>query len=563
MLRETRSDTGTIRAAIGHAGFRRLLTAMAVSQVGDWLYNVALLVFVYDATGSAGWVAAATVIRLVPYVVGSPIGGLIADSMDRRAVLVVSDLLRAGLMGLLAAVAAFDGPVVLALLLAALTTAAGTAYLPTYVTAVPELVGENDLAAANSAGGLVENLSVIVGPAIGAVLLAIGSPTFAFALNAVSFGVGALLASSVTLAPRVKDSDADDDVGLARRFREGWDALRGSRQARVLSYFLLGSSFLYGAQTVVLVLAANETLHSGSDGVGILYVALGIGGLAAATSVSRLARVARLGPVLFLGLVVCCVPVALLAVVTQPAAGFGLMVVSGAGMVVVDVLGLTVLQRVMSAQVLGRVWGILDALIVLAILVGSLVVGPLVSAFGVEGAFVAVGLVIPVLATTGARALAEVDRSSDEMLTRLAPVITAFEGLSILDSASRGVVEVLARDAVEVRFPAGAEVIVQGNPAAYYYVVASGSLEVLKDRPGADRERVASLAEGDDFGEIGLLSGVPRTATVRATSDVVLWRVDGAQFLDAINGAPTMSASMMERAAVRLAAQDRSAAPAT
>ena len=74
-----------------HRDYRFLVAASSISQTGDWLYNVALLVWVYDATGSAGWVAFVTVARLVPYVVVGPFGGVIADRYDRRTVLIVSD----------------------------------------------------------------------------------------------------------------------------------------------------------------------------------------------------------------------------------------------------------------------------------------------------------------------------------------------------------------------------------------------------------------------------------------------------------------------------------------
>src|SRR5262245_65386887 len=84
---------------------RALIAASAASQIGDWLYNAALLGYVYAATGSATWVGAATICRLLPYVLLGPIGGAIADRFSRRSVLVVGDVLRLILMlGLVAGV---------------------------------------------------------------------------------------------------------------------------------------------------------------------------------------------------------------------------------------------------------------------------------------------------------------------------------------------------------------------------------------------------------------------------------------------------------------------------
>jgi MFS family permease len=85
---------GTIRAALGYPAFRSLLVGLAVSQAGDWLYNLALVTLVYQRTGSVMWAGIATGARVVPMVVLGPAGGVLADRFDRRRVMVASDLLR-------------------------------------------------------------------------------------------------------------------------------------------------------------------------------------------------------------------------------------------------------------------------------------------------------------------------------------------------------------------------------------------------------------------------------------------------------------------------------------
>src|SRR5690349_20225958 len=98
---------------------RRLLAALAVSQLGDWLYNLALLAFVYDRTHSVTWTAATTAARVLPAVVLGPAGGVLADRHDRRRLLIASDVVRAAAMVLLAVVALTSLPVLLAPVLAA------------------------------------------------------------------------------------------------------------------------------------------------------------------------------------------------------------------------------------------------------------------------------------------------------------------------------------------------------------------------------------------------------------------------------------------------------------
>src|SRR3954464_14076697 len=91
----------------GDRPFHLLLAGLAVSACGDWLYNVALLAFVFDRTGSATWVAVTTAARVLPMLVAGPLGGVLADRYDRRGLMLAADLVRALLMVALAAVAAF------------------------------------------------------------------------------------------------------------------------------------------------------------------------------------------------------------------------------------------------------------------------------------------------------------------------------------------------------------------------------------------------------------------------------------------------------------------------
>src|SRR3981189_3011832 len=89
----------------GNRPLRRLLAALAVSQVGDWLYNLALLAFVYDRTQSVTWTAGAKAARVLPVVLLGPFGGVLADRYDRRQLMIASDVVRVATMVLLAVVA--------------------------------------------------------------------------------------------------------------------------------------------------------------------------------------------------------------------------------------------------------------------------------------------------------------------------------------------------------------------------------------------------------------------------------------------------------------------------
>src|SRR4051794_19712999 len=146
----SRPKEPVMRSALRSSSFRRLAAALAVSQFGDWLYNVALLVFVFDRTHSVLWVSVTTAARVLPIVVLGPLGGALADRFDRRRLMIVSDVARAVLMLLLTAVVLSGAPVVLAPVLAGLATAASSVYPAATAGSTPRLVPDVDLPGANA-----------------------------------------------------------------------------------------------------------------------------------------------------------------------------------------------------------------------------------------------------------------------------------------------------------------------------------------------------------------------------------------------------------------------------
>lgn len=555
-MSDTIEASASLRAPLKHRPYLVLLTGSTISQSGDWLYNVALAVYVFDRTGSAGWVAAATVLRLVPYVVLAPIGGVLADRFDRRRVMIASDVLRAVSMGALAVVAAADGPVLAVTLLAFATTAFGTAYVPAMMAVTPSLVGEDDLAAANALNMLVDNLTIVVGPAVGAALLAVTSPVFAFTVNAVTFLAPALLLT-VGLKrlerPRNDAADASWHPGaFAAHFLEGVREVGRSAGARVLAGFLLGTAFVYGTQTVLLVLVSDERLGTEARGYGYLLGALGAGGVIAAPLVNRLASGRKLAPTLLTGIAMAALPMAVLFAVHNVIVAVALMVVSGAGGTVVDVLGVTLLQRALPDELRGRVFGLLDSGIVIAILAGSIIASPLVDALGLSGALITVGVGVSALALVGVHRTIVMDRAGAAELDSVAPIVELLASLPILELAPRPSIEQLAHAATVEDLDAGHVVVAQGDPADDLYAVFSGDLEVEITRADGRREVVNNVGAGGFFGEIGLIHAVPRTATVSTITPARLVRVPGTAFLDALSSSPTAWARALEGATTRL-----------
>jgi MFS family permease len=385
---------GTIRAALGYPAFRSLLAGLAVSQVGDWLYNLALVTMVYQRTGSAMWAGAATAARVVPMVVLGPVGGVVADRFGRRGVMIASDLARLVLMLGLALVAAAHLPVLLAPVIAALATAAGAPYLPCVSAVTPRLVRNGDLPGANAARSAVTAIGVIAGPALGGVLLLIGSPAMAFVVNAVTFGVA--VAFTVAIKDRrafaVTRTGAGGPAGLVSEIADGAAALRAHPAAVRLVGADILCSLVYGMQTVLLIVVARQA-GLGLHGYGYLFAAIGAGGLVGTALAGRIARlphhVALAGSLALVGLPTLAMPAAHWAPAAILLAGF-----TGGGALCVEIMTETGLQRMLDDEVFGRAYGLALPASIAGIAVGSLIAPALVSAFGATAALLACGAVV-------------------------------------------------------------------------------------------------------------------------------------------------------------------------
>ena len=384
------APAGSIRSSLRHRSFRRLLVALAVSQAGDWLYNVALLAFVYERTHSAAWIAATTAVRVVPVVLLGPIGGVLADRFDRRRTMVVSDLARVGCMLGLAAVAATGLPILLAPVLAALSTAAGAPYPASAAATTPRLVPDADLPGANAARSAVGMAAIAGGPVVGAILLLLGSPTAAFLVNAGTFAVSALAVLSIPAGPAFAPARSGAHESVVADVVLGARTLRRHPAALRLVGADVVCSVIYGLQTVLL-LVLSRSLGFGAAGYGWVLAGMGLGGVLGTSLTSRAARSAHPRGVLVLALLGVAAPASLMAVTPCITGLLFWAVLSGAGAVLVEVLCETALQRDLDQEVFARAYGIAFPAAIAGIAGGSLVAAPLVAAIGLTGAILATG----------------------------------------------------------------------------------------------------------------------------------------------------------------------------
>ena len=524
---------GAYRGVLAIHDARALIGASAASQLGDWLFNAALLGYVFSATGSAGWVGAATICRLLPYVLLGPVGGMVADRYDRRTVLLVGDLLRCSLMLALAAVVATEGAVELVIALTALASAAGTAERPAAMAMLPRMVGESRLAPANALLHTVQDLGVVVGPAIGAILLAVAPDAVAFLVNGATFAASAALIS--TMRRRAAPVGARRTESMRSELMHGLHTARTTPFVIPLFVVVAMAELTYGAQTVQLVLYAASRLDAGAAGYGYLLAIAGLGGLLSATVNARLAASTKVaGIVVVAGAAFCATQLAY-AWTTELAIALLVTLLGGAAFVACEVVAETALARVVRSEVLGRVMGVFDALSVAAMVLGAVLAPLLIARTSLRTSFVVLGIatvVVTFVCLAGLRRLGELTRKRADLLASRLAVI---ERLPITVGAPRIVLEQLASASQLCPLPPGVDVVVEGAPAHAFYAVVDGS--VLVHRNGED---VAHIGPGDSFGGRGLLDNAPRNATVTTEVQSTILRIEGDVLLDALQSAPTV-----------------------
>ncbi|HEX6264125.1 MAG TPA: MFS transporter [Actinomycetota bacterium] len=275
------SDAGP-RASVSllrrNRDFRALFFASVISLGGDWFLWVAINGLIYEATGKALYVGLAILAQESAFFLASPIGGALADRIDRRKLMIACDLARAVVCVSFLLV----GPetIWLAYVLLPVLATFAAPFDPAFSAATPNVVDPDDLPAANALNGSLWGTMLAVGAGLGGLVSAAFGDDTAFIVDAVSFLVSAALLSSIRRGFSESRAETTEHPSIVEATRETWRFAR--RDHRVLS--LLAVKFGFGAAAGLLALIPvmaldADVFDSGNVGFGILMAARGVGAL--------------------------------------------------------------------------------------------------------------------------------------------------------------------------------------------------------------------------------------------------------------------------------------------
>jgi predicted MFS family arabinose efflux permease len=537
-----------------HPQLLPVLVAEGASATGDAVFWVGLLVWLLEQPHGTRLLGLAAVARLGPRVVFGAAGGVLADHRDRRRLIASLDFVRAALMVVLFIVAS-GGSTTAVLLIVLATYTLATPYRPAVIAGIPLVVGETDAAPANALDGVIRQIATFLGPLLGVAVLWLGSPAWAFATNAVTFALSGVLFLRVhALAGPPPDARLRAVRGTGWSWdsmREGIAAVTGQPGMSLMTALVFLFNVARGFELVLLVLVAQDLLRLGSEGVGLLNAAIGVGALAAVPLIGQIAAIRRPAGAVVAALLLASVPLGMLASIDTPWVACMILLVAGLGIVVFEVLSIALVQRLSRLRLLGRVFGIQNSAINGGKLAGSLLAPLLVTWFSLNDALVVAALVVAVPVLVAIPGLRRIQQRTDARRRELLPTVTVLTRLALFDGVSEPALERVAAGLRTMTVRAGTRVLTEGAAPDDLYVVLDGEFAVSRAR-----NRVAVLGADQWFGEIGLLRHTARTASVDALVDGTLWRIPGSEFLAAITEAAAPPSALLDDVSSRLGELD-------
>ncbi len=415
---------------------------------------------------------------------------------------------------------------------------------------LPTVVGdERDLGPANSLWATLDNLAFFIGPAVAGLLIAAGGLGFAFLLNALSFGFVALImltlprgrpGASIAVDVVVPDGEPEPPPTV------GPPAVSQSELLRRIAGPVLvdaATSISGLGLSILLVLVAIDQLEAGPQAVGYLEAASGVGGVVAGILAGWFVG-RRMDAPLLGSAIAAAVGLSVLAVTDSLPVALVVVAIGVGGMLIMDIVVTTLVQRMIPDELRGRAMGVLQLTGFSAGLAGSLLAPIFASWLGIGVVLVGMGVML-----VGAALAAVIILSRQGVLrarTDLDPRRVELLRSTILVGAAAARLESAAMSLAEVSVAAGDVVIHEGEPSDRFYLIAEGRFGVTQ--LGADGQ-VVSLREigpADPFGEIGLLTGAPRSATVTALTEGRLFALDRDEFLSLVSSGPDLSMGLLE-----------------
>lgn len=343
-------------SSLRHRPFAFLWAGQSISRLGDSLYRIALAWWVLQKTGSAAVMGTVLIFSMAPMMIFVLIGGVAADRFPRVRVMLLADILRLVVSGLVAALAAADKLEVWHIFIASMIFGTvGAFFQPAYVAIIPEITSLDIRNSANSLTSLSYKLSGVIGPAIGALIVKASGPAAAFALDSASF-----LVSAACIAPLLGHADTRVDAGprqgILAEIKDGLATVAGIPWLWItITLFGFANVTLSGPMAVAMPFLVKDFLHADVDTLGAIYTVQSIGQILGAVLVGRMRKLGHRGLIGYGSQVIYGALLAVMGLGIPVLAVMAVNFVFGVFFSFFDLIWTATLQEMVPREKLGRV----------------------------------------------------------------------------------------------------------------------------------------------------------------------------------------------------------------
>jgi DHA3 family tetracycline resistance protein-like MFS transporter len=384
-----------IAAPLRIRDFRLLWTGMFVSMAGDGFYYVAVAWQVYELSNRPGSLALVGIAWSLPQVLLVLFSGVLADRLDRRVLMITGDLIRAAAIGTVGVLSITDRLTIPILVGLVVVFGVGQAvFQPAFQSIVPDIVPRDLLVQANSVDQFVRPFALmVVGPAVGGLLVGAFGAGWAFVADAGTFLFSASMIAMIRARPSREDPDARTSV-----LADGLEGLRFVRRTRwllvTLSASVLSLFAVWGPWETLMPFVVRNDLGASAAGLGLVYAAGGVGAIAVALAFGQRGRLPRRAmTALYLFWATAMFATAFFGVVNSLWQAMLVGLVAEGSIAALIVIWFTVMQRLVPTELLGRVSS-LDWMITIAgVPLSFAAVGPLAETIGADATLMLAGLV--------------------------------------------------------------------------------------------------------------------------------------------------------------------------
>lgn len=379
--------------SLKHRAFLFLWLGQTISRVGDFMYEIALAWWVLEKTGDAAQMGAVLVFAITPSIIFSLIGGVAVDRFSRVGLMLASDVARGAVVLLVSFLAFTEQLEIWEIFAASLFFGFVDAFFqPAFIALVPQIVPEEDLPSANSLSSMSVNLGRVLGPALGAGVVALIGTPLAFLINGFSFLISAafLLPLLRMNLPRVV---SEKGASVLRELREGFAAVFASQWLWIsILVFALINITLAGPYSVAMPFLVNDSLNASVETLGLLYAVFPIGYIIGGVFLGRFTRIRRRGILMYSAGVVAALMLAVFGLLPSLWVLIVAALINGAALEMGHLTWVNTLQEMVSNEKLGRVASI-DNMGSFALLpIGFLLAGWATEMFGAPFVFIVGGL---------------------------------------------------------------------------------------------------------------------------------------------------------------------------